>query len=792
MTSQSVARLALVALALFFFCAIFLSAATVSAQTCAPKFVTTIRVGAHPKAIAVDPATHRSFVALFDSSSVAVIDTARHQLVATWATDGRGNANGIAFADGRVYVTKRDTANVSVLDTTTGNFIGNIAVGALPYGASAANHRVYIANFGSGTASILEAMNPAADSLKLGTYPSFVAPLNDLAYISLWEGAVAIVGADGALRGKIDSLGTGTFGIAANANTHRVFIANRESHLINVIDAHTNTRILTIYEIQTPYALAVNPVTNHLFVVLAENNLVRVRDATTLALIADLPIGAQGNAGGDGIAVVDNQVYIANNAEGTVTVLSDNCSASPPMPIVTPTRMPAPSISDGISVREETITLDAYPYDSFWRDAYDATYNIAYKQFDQFAYRAAPRSTTPRNFKTVIIENDYLRLTFLPELGGRLWQVFYKPTQQNVFYNNRVLKPSPWGPAQQGGWLAAGGMEWALPVDEHGYEWGVPWSYTITRTPGSATITLQDSTATDRVRAKIAVTLMANAAYFTVHPRVENLTRASVPLQFWLNAQIALNEKNVSPETEFVLPANAVYVHSTTDDFIPREYVPPDGAWSPVTPMPWSIVAGRDLSRYRDWENYLGVFVAPSVGAQMYQPMSFAGAYDHANALGIVRVFPRTAAPGVKLFAFGPEFSERLEFSDDGSDYFELWGGLPRTFFHSDDATLAAGASREWDEYWIPFARIGGLTEATRNAVLSLNVDANGNAAIGVAATTRGTRGSLMLYRDGVLARRWDIVLEPGNPFRTQASGQGNGNFKLQFLSNQVNIMGTR
>ena len=207
-------------------------------------------------------------------------------------------------------------------------------------------------------------------------------------------------------------------------------------------------------------------------------------DPATLALIANLPIGAQGNQGGDGIAVMDNQVYIANNAEGTVTVMSDNCNASPPMPTampsVTPTHMSTPtltpSISDGVSVREETIIFDAYPYDSFWRDAYDATYNIAYKQFDQIAYRAAPRSTTSRNFKTVIIENDYLRLTFLPELGGRLWQVLYKPTQQNIFYNNRVLKPSPWGPAQQGGWLAVGGMEWALPVDEHGYVCCIPWS----------------------------------------------------------------------------------------------------------------------------------------------------------------------------------------------------------------------------------------------------------------------------------------------------------------------------
>lgn len=117
---------------------------------------------------------------------------------------------------------------------------------------------------------------------------------------------------------------------------------------------------------------------------------------------------------------------------------------------------------------------------------------------------------------------------------------------------------------------------------------------------------------------------------------------------------------------------------------------------------------------------------------------------------------------------------------------------LPRPFFHSDDATLAAGAAREWDEDWIPFARTGGLTEATRNAVLSLNVDVNGNVTIGALATTRNTRSALVLYRDGVIIQRWEVALEPGNPFRAQMSGLGNGNFKLQFLSNQGDIMDAR
>ncbi len=444
------------------------------------------------------------------------------------------------------------------------------------------------------------------------------------------------------------------------------------------------------------------------------------------------------------------------------------------LPLIQTSAMPPPV--GPVRVSQGSVTLSTYPYAAFQRDVTDSTYNITYKQFDANAYNQSPRTPAPKSFNTVIIANDYLELTFLPDLGGRLWQARFKPTGQTVFYNNQVLKPSPWGPAQQGGWLAAGGMEWALPVDEHGYEWGIPWSYTITSNSNQATITFQDSQASDRVRAQVSVTLFANQACFVVHPRIENPTAAATHLQFWANAQLALNSKNVSSATEFIVPSTSVFVHSTGDSFIPPANVPSSGAQSPAAPLAWSIVAGRDLSRYQNWDDYLGVFAdAPA--------SDFTGAYNHANDLGIARVFPLTAASGVKLFAFGPNFGGRQLFADDGSDYFELWGGLPRTFFRDDDVTLAAGEAREWDEYWIPFAQTGGLSAATSAAVLYLNVDGNRLATIGAAATARNTRGALIVYRDGVEAARWNVSLDPGNPFRAQTSLGSGTSFRLRFIA---------
>lgn len=436
----------------------------------------------------------------------------------------------------------------------------------------------------------------------------------------------------------------------------------------------------------------------------------------------------------------------------------------------------SPTPSGTVQVHEESVTLGVYPYESFWSDAYDATYNITYKRFDAAAYFAAPRSPTPRTFKTIIFENTFLKLTFLPDIGGRLWQVLYKPTNQTVFYNNTVLKPTYWGPTQQGGWLGIGGMEWALPVDEHGYEWGVPWAYTIEQTTGQAAIAFRDTESNTRVRAVVTVTLPVDVAFFVVHPRLENPTGSALDLQFWVNTQLALNVKNIAPQTEFVLSTGQVLVHSNDNSFIPTQYVPPPGATAPTTPMPWPLVGNHNLGRYSGWENYLGVFVPT-------QTVDFAGAYNGANGLGIARVFDHTTVPGVKLFAFGPEFNGRSQFADDGSDYFELWGGLPRTFFKSDNVRFSANSVKEWDEYWVPFSQTGGLSAATQQAVLYLFVNASRVASVGAAASSANTRGDLILYRDNVEVKRWSVVLSPSSTFRDQVSVPSAGQFKLRLIA---------
>ena len=100
-------------------------------------------------------------------------------------------------------------------------------------------------------------------------------------------------------------------------------------------------------------------------------------------------------------------------------------------------------------------------------------------------------------------------------------------------------------------------------------------------------------------------------------------------------------------------------------------------------------------------------------------------------------------------------------YTDDGSGYFELWAGIPRTFFADDDVTLAPGESRTWTEYWLPLPGTGGLSAASSDAALFRAV--NGDALDMTAFSAVGRDAVIVLkYNETVLKRR-EYTFRPGD-----------------------------
>jgi hypothetical protein len=202
----------------------------------------------------------------------------------------------------------------------------------------------------------------------------------------------------------------------------------------------------------------------------------------------------------------------------------------------------------------------------------------------------------------------------------------------------------------------------------------------------------------------VTITLPPDSAAFTIAPKLLNQTVQPVPVQFLLNAALTLGSASMSPQTEFVLPVQEVRVHSRGES-----------GWSVADARresPWPQVGDTDLAHYDQWANYLGVF-APDLAAP------FVGAYNPETKVGVARLIKPGEVPGTKLFAFGADFPDK-SYTDDDSQYFEIWGGANHGFWPEDDVTVAPGETIEWRERWWPLAGLGGLTWATENAAIYL------------------------------------------------------------------------
>ena len=418
----------------------------------------------------------------------------------------------------------------------------------------------------------------------------------------------------------------------------------------------------------------------------------------------------------------------------------------------------------GVQVFTTTLTLPTYPYAGFLEAEHSDTYNMTYYRLKWDEYEASNPQPSPHDYTAVVVENAWLRLTFLPELGGRLYGVTVKATGEELLYQNPVIKPTHWGPPEQGWWLAVGGIEWCLPVEEHGYEWGEEWYYSVSATAEGATVWLWDTFSEERVRAEIRVYLPTDQAAFTVTPRLWNPTGDPVTFKFWHNAMLAPGAANtVGSDLRFIVPIDQVTVHSRGDGYLPNA----------GQPMSWPTYNGTDYSQLGNWNQWLGFFARPQAAHD------WAGVYAEGIRRGVARVFPHQVAAGVKGFGFGwTQPIDPVNWTDDHSMYVELHGGPAPTFW--DAISLNPNQALEWTETWLPLRDIPALSLATQNLALGLQVD-GADLDLGAVLAGGGTDVGLRLWRHADQAdctplwRQDGLSIAPGEAYEAHLAGIGLG-----------------
>ena len=128
--------------------------------------------------------------------------------------------------------------------------------------------------------------------------------------------------------------------------------------------------------------------------------------------------------------------------------------------------------------------------------------------------------------------------------------------------------------------------------------------------------------------------------------------------------------------------------------------------------------------------------------------------------LGLVRLAPTTPGSN-KLFAFGPNFSDR-SYTDDESQYFEMWGGVNAGFWPEDDIIVPVGQTVGWQESWWPLAQLGGLTWA--NEQVSIYLNTKGDTHTLTALVSQPSQGNITISAGNTLLLTEPFSANPAAP----------------------------
>jgi tetratricopeptide (TPR) repeat protein len=353
----------------------------------------------------------------------------------------------------------------------------------------------------------------------------------------------------------------------------------------------------------------------------------------------------------------------------------------------------------------------------------------------------------PRAYAAIFVENEYLKLTYLPELGGRFFSLYDKLRNREVFYRNDVIKPSMFNPRDS--WSTSG-IELTGPYDAHMLTLhGEPyWSHTTVRhEDGSISLVLGEVDPIYHMTVNLSATLHPGIAALEIGVFCYNGNDGQMPQMFWTNAGLS-----ATPKTQFIYPMTRTVGHTTGEV------------------SDWPLYNGIDYSWDRNNKHMLGVF-----GIDSYD--NFAGAYQFDKNYGVFRYADRRLVQGMKLwtFGYGPEADNvQKAYTDNAGPYVEVQSG--RHVWDGHYEYVAPHKHERWSEWWIPVGGTGGITTLTRDVALNLTVvpDAAGqNTEIHVALSpTRVMKRARLVVKDsaGELMNT-EIDLVPGVPVATKIAG---------------------
>ena len=355
------------------------------------------------------------------------------------------------------------------------------------------------------------------------------------------------------------------------------------------------------------------------------------------------------------------------------------------------------------------------------------------------------RQKENRTYKALFLENEYVQLCILPEIGGRLFYAVDKTNGYDIFYHNEVVKPANVG--MLGSWIS-GGVEWNV-FHHHRNTTNMPVDCKIVENEdGSKTIWVGEVEFRHRMQWAIGVTLRPGKSYMEINGRLINSTADDNSLLYWSNVATKVDENY-----QIIFPQSVDFVTFHCKNWFAH--------W-PITHETFN-----DMQFYNNdvdvswWKNH---YMSNSMFVHDLKE-DFVAGYDHGQDAGTMLTANHHINKGGKFWLWGPNSMwDTKILTDDSGHYIELMMGA-----YSDNQPdynwNKPYEVKKFTQYYYGIRNIKGVKAGNTLAAMNFEPQGKGKYLLGVNTTEAKDGMKVELVRDGKKIYENVLAIAPDKPF---------------------------
>jgi len=394
-----------------------------------------------------------------------------------------------------------------------------------------------------------------------------------------------------------------------------------------------------------------------------------------------------------------------------------------------------------VTVREVDANIPTYlsgpaepnPMFFFGRGTQGAEQRIyPYPLFDNLTNKIGDKA-----YHLIYLENEYVKISVLPELGGRLFSAVDKTNNYNFIYPQHVIKPALIG--LTGAWIS-GGVEWNIP-HHHRASTFMPVQYCIEQgTDGSKTIWVGELEIRHRMRWAVGYTLRPGSSIVECNVKIINRTPVENTMLCFANIAVSINK-----DYQVIFPPSTQWStgHSKRDFHS------------------WPLVDGVDVSWYKNNKSSNSWF------AVNYED-DFVAGYDHGKNAGILNIADHHIVAGKKFFTWGVGNMWDKILTDDDGPYLEIMVGA-YSDNQPDYSWLQPNEERSFVMSLFPFRGIDGVKNANLDAAVNFDVK-DGKVDYGFYTTKAYPDATVTLKAGDKILSEDHVSINPGKPYSKQVA----------------------